>query len=104
MLICAEIGLLSEARGIFERLVEQDCRAIRRDDMYMTCLVFCAETCCALADVGVPSRSIDYCALMQGKPPTIPPPCASAPPNFTWPCWPTPRIGRILRASTSSRL
>ena len=50
MLICAEIGLLSEARGIFDRLVERDCRAIRRDDMYMTCLVFCAETCCALAD------------------------------------------------------
>lgn len=50
MLICAEIGLLSEARGIFERLVERDCCAIRRDDMYMTCLVFCAETCCALAD------------------------------------------------------
>jgi DNA-binding CsgD family transcriptional regulator/tetratricopeptide (TPR) repeat protein len=50
MLICAEIGLLSEARVIFDRLVERDCRAIRRDDMYMTCLVFCAETCCALAD------------------------------------------------------
>jgi predicted ATPase/DNA-binding CsgD family transcriptional regulator len=50
MLICAEIGLLPEARAIFDRLVERDCRAIRRDDMYMTCLVFCAETCCALAD------------------------------------------------------
>jgi DNA-binding CsgD family transcriptional regulator len=50
MLIYAEIGLLSEARGIFDRLVERVCRVIRRDDMYMTCLVFCAETCCALAD------------------------------------------------------
>src|SRR5260370_4318187 len=50
MLICAEIGLLEEARGIFERLVEQNCCAIRHDDMYVTCLVFCAETCCALAD------------------------------------------------------
>jgi DNA-binding CsgD family transcriptional regulator/tetratricopeptide (TPR) repeat protein len=48
MLICAEIGLLQEARGIFDRLVEQDCRAIRRDDMYLTYLVFCAETCCVL--------------------------------------------------------
>jgi DNA-binding CsgD family transcriptional regulator len=52
MLICAEVGLLSEARGIFVRLLEHDCRAIRRDDMYVTCLVFCAETCFALADVG----------------------------------------------------
>ncbi len=48
MLICAEIGLLPEARGIFDRLVDQDCRAIPRDDMYLTYLVFCAETCCIL--------------------------------------------------------
>jgi DNA-binding CsgD family transcriptional regulator len=52
MLICAEIGLLSEARVIFDRLVERNCCAIRRDDMYVACLVFCAETCCALADAG----------------------------------------------------
>jgi len=52
MLIWAETGLISEARAIFDRLVEQDCCAIRRDDMYMTCLVFCVETCCALADAG----------------------------------------------------
>jgi DNA-binding CsgD family transcriptional regulator/tetratricopeptide (TPR) repeat protein len=52
MLICAEIGLLAEARGIFDRLVAQDCRAICRDDMFMACLVFCAQTCCALADAG----------------------------------------------------
>ena len=52
MLILAEIGLLPEARAIFERLVERDYRAIRRDDMYLTCLVFCAETCCALGDAG----------------------------------------------------
>ena len=51
MLICAEIGLLPQASEIFHRLVERDCRAIRRDDMYVTCLVFCAETCCVLADV-----------------------------------------------------
>jgi predicted ATPase/DNA-binding CsgD family transcriptional regulator len=50
MLICAEVGLLSEARAIFERLVERDCCSIRRDDMYMTCLVFSAECCCALSD------------------------------------------------------
>jgi hypothetical protein len=51
MLICAEIGLLPQASEIFHRLVQRDCCAIRRDDMYVTCLVFCAETCCVLADV-----------------------------------------------------
>lgn len=50
MLMCAEIGLLTEARAIFSRLVEHDCCAIRRDDLYVTCLVSCAETCCVLAD------------------------------------------------------
>jgi DNA-binding CsgD family transcriptional regulator/tetratricopeptide (TPR) repeat protein len=52
MLICAEVGLLPAARDIFDRLAEQDFRAICRDDMYVTCLVFCAETCCTLADSG----------------------------------------------------
>lgn len=51
MLICAEIGLLSEARCIFERLFAGNGRALQRDDMYLTRLVFCAEACCALADV-----------------------------------------------------
>ena len=50
MLICADTGLLPEARRIFDRLAERDCRALGRDDMYVTGLVFCAETCCALAD------------------------------------------------------
>jgi len=50
MLLCADVGLLPEARGIFDRLVERDCRSIGRDDMYLTGLVFCAQTCCALTD------------------------------------------------------
>jgi DNA-binding CsgD family transcriptional regulator/tetratricopeptide (TPR) repeat protein len=50
MLICAEIGLNPEARAIFERLVERDCHAIFQDDMFLACLVFCAQTCCALGD------------------------------------------------------
>jgi DNA-binding CsgD family transcriptional regulator/tetratricopeptide (TPR) repeat protein len=50
MLIYAEIGLLPEARSVFERLADQDCAAIGKDDMYVACLVFCAQTCCALAD------------------------------------------------------
>jgi DNA-binding CsgD family transcriptional regulator len=52
MLLCAEIGLLAEARGIFERLVAQNCCAIGRDDMFVACLVFCAQTCCTLGDAG----------------------------------------------------
>jgi DNA-binding CsgD family transcriptional regulator/tetratricopeptide (TPR) repeat protein len=50
MLLCTEIGLLPEARAVFDRLVEGDCRAICRDDMFLACLVFCAQTCCALED------------------------------------------------------
>jgi DNA-binding CsgD family transcriptional regulator len=50
MLICAEVGLLPEARAIFERLAARNCGAIRRDEMFVACLVFCAETCCALGD------------------------------------------------------
>ena len=55
MLICAEIGLLAEARAIFDRLVEGDCCAIRRDDMYMTCLVFSARPA---APWGMPRRRV----------------------------------------------
>ena len=50
MLMCAELGLLVEARAIFDRLTEHGCHAISRDDMYETSLVFCARTCCALGD------------------------------------------------------
>jgi DNA-binding CsgD family transcriptional regulator len=50
MLLCADIGLLTEARGIFDRLVAHDCRAICRDDMFVACLVFCAQACCILGD------------------------------------------------------
>jgi DNA-binding CsgD family transcriptional regulator len=50
MLMCAEIGMLDEARRIFNRIAEQDFRAVCQDEMYVTCLVFCAETCCVLAD------------------------------------------------------
>lgn len=50
MLIYAEIGLLPEARSIFERLVDRECAAVGKDDMYAARLVFYAQTCCALAD------------------------------------------------------
>jgi DNA-binding CsgD family transcriptional regulator len=51
MVIFAETGMLSDARQIFERIADQDFRILSRDDMYVTCLVFCAETCCALGDI-----------------------------------------------------
>jgi DNA-binding CsgD family transcriptional regulator len=50
MLMCAETGMLEEARRMFAEIAEQDFGGVCRDDMYVTCLVFCAETCCALAD------------------------------------------------------
>ena len=50
MLMCTEIGMLDEARRIFNRIAAQDFRAVCQDEMYVTCLVFCAETCCALTD------------------------------------------------------
>lgn len=52
MLICAEIGLITEAREIFGRLAAENFSAICQDDMYVACLAFCAETCCALQDLG----------------------------------------------------
>ena len=50
MLLYAEIGMLDEARRIFIELAHQNFARVSRDDMYVTCLVFCAETCCALRD------------------------------------------------------
>jgi DNA-binding CsgD family transcriptional regulator/tetratricopeptide (TPR) repeat protein len=50
MLLCAELGMLEEARQGFERLAEQDFGTIPRDEMFVTCLVYCAETCCRLGD------------------------------------------------------
>jgi DNA-binding CsgD family transcriptional regulator len=50
MLLYTEIGMLDEARRLFLELAEQKFAGLGRDDMYVTCLVFCAETCCALRD------------------------------------------------------
>jgi tetratricopeptide (TPR) repeat protein len=50
MLMLAETGALAEARRMFEGVAERGFCAIERDDMYVTGLVFCAETCVALAD------------------------------------------------------
>ncbi len=50
MLICAELGMNEDARRWFERLAQDDFRTIPRDDMFLTCLVYCAETCYRLGD------------------------------------------------------
>ncbi len=50
MLICAELGMHDQARRCFESLAEDDFDSIPRDDMLLTCLVFCAETCYRLGD------------------------------------------------------
>src|SRR5579871_512089 len=62
MLICADVGLMAEARAIFERFVGSECKSIRRDDMYVTCLVLCAETCYLLADT---ARAVALYRLLQ---------------------------------------
>lgn len=45
-----EVGMLDEARAAFESLAADDFNGIPRDEMYPTCLVFCAETCFRLGD------------------------------------------------------
>jgi DNA-binding CsgD family transcriptional regulator len=50
MLVCAELGMREEARRGFQRLAEHDFGSIPRDEMFVTCLVYCAETCCRLGD------------------------------------------------------
>jgi DNA-binding CsgD family transcriptional regulator len=50
MLLCADVGMCDQARRIFEELAYQNFARVSRDDMYVTCLVFCAETCCSLRD------------------------------------------------------
>lgn len=50
MLTCSELGLLDDARRHFERIAADDFAALVHDDMYVTCLVFCAETCFRLWD------------------------------------------------------
>ncbi|HEX8782499.1 MAG TPA: hypothetical protein VF764_03960, partial [Steroidobacteraceae bacterium] len=49
-LMCAEVGLLDETREVFERLASNGFAGLAHDDMYPTCLAYCAETCVALRD------------------------------------------------------
>jgi DNA-binding CsgD family transcriptional regulator/tetratricopeptide (TPR) repeat protein len=67
MLLCAEVGLLDEARRIFEELAYQHFAHVPRDDMYVTCLVFCAETCCALRDAKCAAELYELLGAYAGQ-------------------------------------
>jgi DNA-binding CsgD family transcriptional regulator/tetratricopeptide (TPR) repeat protein len=75
MLICAEIGLLVEARAIFDRLIGHGSRGLSRDDMYVTTLVFCAQTCCALGNASAAAllyeRLIPYSGHVVNHPTAV---------------------------------
>lgn len=50
MLMCCEVGLLDEARQRFEKMAVDNFSGVARDDLWITCMVFCAETCATLGD------------------------------------------------------
>jgi DNA-binding CsgD family transcriptional regulator len=53
LMIClAEIGKLDAARRELERLAEDGFDKIPADDLRLTTLIYCAETCCILDDAG----------------------------------------------------
>jgi DNA-binding CsgD family transcriptional regulator/tetratricopeptide (TPR) repeat protein/ActR/RegA family two-component response regulator len=62
MVLCCEVGLLDQARSAFEKLASNDFSHIARDDMWVACMVFCAETCTRLGDAS--RASILYDALL----------------------------------------
>jgi len=51
MLTCAELGMLSESQRFLDQVSAHDFDKIPRDDMFVACLVYCAETCYRLRDV-----------------------------------------------------
>lgn len=53
LMIClAETGKLDAARAELERLAHNGFRNIPADDLRLTTLIYCAETCCLLDDAG----------------------------------------------------
>ncbi len=50
MAMCCEVGLIDHARATFERLAANEFCDIPRDDMWLTCMVFCVEACHRLGD------------------------------------------------------
>lgn len=50
MLMCCETGLADRARAALDAVAGQDFSGVPRDDMWLICMVFCAEACAHLAD------------------------------------------------------
>ncbi len=48
MLMCAEVGLVDEARALLDDVGCRGFGRLAKDDMFAAQLVYCAETCCAL--------------------------------------------------------
>ena len=50
MLTCLEVGLEERARAALDAVAGEDFSAVPRDDMWLICMVFCAEACVRLGD------------------------------------------------------
>ncbi len=50
IVVCTELGLLEYARNLLHRLAQDDFAQLPRDDMFVTCLVYCSEACVELGD------------------------------------------------------
>ena len=51
LLMCCELGFEEEANRTFNVLAQNDFADLARDDMWVTCIAFCAEACAYLKDV-----------------------------------------------------
>lgn len=67
ILTCVEVGLIDEARRVFERVARTDFAAIPQDDMFETCLIYCAETCHALDDSAAAAKLYELLAPFAGR-------------------------------------
>lgn len=50
MLMCCETGLADRARAALDAVAGEDFSNLPRDDMWLICMVFCAEACACLGD------------------------------------------------------
>ena len=50
MLMCCETGLADRARAALDAVAGEDFSHVPRDDMWLICMVFCAEACANLGD------------------------------------------------------
>jgi ATP/maltotriose-dependent transcriptional regulator MalT len=51
MLMCCETGLADRARAALHAVAGEDFSSVPRDDMWLICMVFCAEACAHLGDM-----------------------------------------------------